>query len=169
MPPIVEIVRGLVVFLLSTVLAIASICDVQERRIPNWTTLAVAGLFLPWTLVGPAISVFSSLEAAFAAFLISFGLYALRVIGAGDSKLITVSALFVGWGKLIPFLTLVALAGGVIAIISLALDPARAMAVFSLGNAQPKGRGVPYGVAIALATIIITGGSLLHDVTAGAG
>ena len=153
MLPAVEVVRWLVVVFLAAVLAIAGITDIRERRIPNWTVLAVAVLFLPWIFVGPGVSIFASLEAALAAFLISFCLYAFRLIGAGDSKLLTVAALFVGLAQLVPFFVLVALAGGVIAVVSLAMDPTRALVMFQLRGRGQFGRGVPYGVAIAIAAI----------------
>lgn len=155
MPPALDVARWSVIGLLAAVLVLVSISDVRSRRIPNWTVVAVAILFLPWIFVGPVVSVLSSLEAAGVAFLISFGLYAFGVIGAGDSKLLTVAALFAGLSQLVSFLVLVALAGGVVAVISLALDPTRALVMLQLRGRDSAGRGIPYGVAIAIATAVV--------------
>jgi prepilin peptidase CpaA len=150
-----DVARWSVIVLLVTVLALASISDVRSRRIPNWTVVTVAVLFLPWIFVGPGVSILSSLEAAGVIFLISFALYAFGVIGAGDSKLLTVTALFAGLPHLVSFLVLVALVGGAVAVISLALDPTRALVVLQLRGRDSTGRGIPYGVAIAIAAAVV--------------
>jgi prepilin peptidase CpaA len=155
LPPAIESAHWLVIALLTIVLVIASYSDVRDRRIPNWTIVAIAVLFIPWTLVG-GIPVFSSLEAGLVAFLISCPLYVVRVVGAGDSKLLTVTALFVGADRLIFFLVWVALVGGMIAVASLALRQARAMGFFATVAPLSVERGVPYGVAIAIAAVGVT-------------
>jgi len=153
--PAAEILRWSVVLLLSILLLVVSVSDIRDRRIPNWTVLAVATLFVPWIFVGGQVSVVSSLEAALIAFVVSCGLYAFRVVGAGDSKLLTVTALFAGLPGLPKFLVLVALAGGAIAVVSLLARPARAAVMFHMRGKGDFGRGVPYGVAIAIATMTI--------------
>lgn len=156
MPPAaVEMLRWFVLLLLSILLVIVSISDIRNRRIPNWTVLAIGALFVPWAFVGAHVSVVSALEAALIVLAASVGLYAFRIIGAGDSKLLTVAALFVGLSQLPRFLVLVALAGGVIAIISLVTRPTRAMVMLQMRGKGDFGRGIPYGVAIAIATLCI--------------
>ena len=151
----VEMARWFVIALLSVILVIASISDIRDRRIPNWTVLAVAALFLPWIFVGREVSILGSLAGASIVFVIGLGLYILRVVGAGDFKLVTATSLFVGLGQLFPFLLLVALAGGVIAVMSLASRPVHALVMFQMRGKGDFGRGVPYGVAIAIATIAL--------------
>jgi prepilin peptidase CpaA len=80
-------------------------------------------------------------------------MYFFRVLGAGDSKLLTVVTLFVGWAQFPRFLVLVALAGGAIAAVSLVLRPTRALVMFQMRGKGDYGRGIPYGVAIAIATV----------------
>jgi prepilin peptidase CpaA len=147
--------RWLIIVLLAILLVFVSVSDIRDRRIPNWTVLAVAGLFVPWIFVGPAVSVISALEAALISLAASLGLYALRVLGAGDSKLLTVTALFAGLAQLPHFLVYVALSGGVIALISLLARPTRAAVMFHMRGKGDFGRGVPYGVAIAIATMAV--------------
>jgi prepilin peptidase CpaA len=155
MPTAVEMARWLILVLLSTTLVIASVSDIRDRRIPNWTVLVVAALFVPWIFVAPHVSILASLEAALITFVIGFGLYAFRVVGAGDSKLLTATSLFIGLSQLLPFLVLVALAGGAIAVLSMVMRPVRALVIFQMRGKGDFGRGVPYGVAIAIATVAI--------------
>src|SRR5690348_1163338 len=103
MPRDVEAVRLLVIGLLSLFLFVASASDIRDRRIPNWTVGAVAILFVPWVVWGGQVSLVASLEAALAALLLSGAMYAFGLVGAGDSKLLTVCALFVGLDKLLQF------------------------------------------------------------------
>jgi prepilin peptidase CpaA len=152
MPAAAELPYWSLLLALSVILAIASITDIKERRIPNWTVLAVAALFVPWA-VTQHVSVLSALGAAAIAFAISCAMYAFGVVGAGDSKLLTVTALFAGLGQLLPFLLLVALTGGVVALVSMAARPVRALVMIQMRGKGDFGRGVPYGVAIAVATV----------------
>jgi len=146
--------RWFIVLLLSILLVIASISDIRDRRIPNWTVLAIAALFVPWALVTHA-PLLSSLGAALIVFLVSCGLYAFGILGAGDSKLLTAVALFVGISQLPRFLVLVAVVGGVIALVSLMTRPTRAMVMLHMRGKGDFGRGIPYGVAIAVGAICI--------------
>ena len=155
MPAAAETLRWFIVLLLAILLAIVSISDVRYRRIPNWTVLAVAALFVPWIFLGPGVSILSALEAALICFVVSCAMYALRFLGAGDSKLLTVTALFAGMPRLPHFLVYVALAGGAIALVSLLTRPTRAAVMFHMRGKGDFGRGVPYGVAIAIATMAI--------------
>ena len=84
-----ETVRLVVAAAVSLVLAVAALSDVRDRRIPNWTVLAIAALFVPWIFAGTRVflvsSLISSLGAALIVFAVSAGLYAFRIIGADSS------------------------------------------------------------------------------------
>jgi prepilin peptidase CpaA len=154
--PLSEIVRFSVASVATGVLAFAAVSDVRARRIPNWTVLALLGLFVAWSFANGGASLVSSLEAGGIALLVTIALYALRVVGAGDSKLFTVCALFAGMGYL-PYLALItSLVGGAIAIISLVSRPRRAMVLIAMRGKGDWGRGVPYGLAIAASAAIVT-------------
>ncbi len=153
MPAVAEMARWFIVILLLAILAVASVSDIRHRRIPNWTVLAIALLFVPWAFLGSSSTILPALGAALIAFLISFSLYFFRIVGAGDSKLLTVVALFVGLNQLPEFFVLVALAGGAIAAVSLVSSPTRALVMFQLRGKGDFGRGIPYGVAIAIAAV----------------
>ena len=148
-----DLARWTIAFLYCAILAFAAISDLRHRRIPNQVSLGVALLFLGWIFVGKDVSLLSSLEAALIMFVVSAALYAFRLVGAGDSKLATVVALFTGLAQLPLFLLVMSAVGGAIAVISLVSQPTRALAMFHTGGKGDSGRGVPYGGAIAAAGI----------------
>jgi prepilin peptidase CpaA len=149
----IDILRWPIAILFSAMLAAAAISDVRNRLIPNWAVLAIAALFVSRAALMPWSSTLSSLEAAGIVFFLSFGLFALRIIGAGDSKLITVTALFIGLEQLPQFAFATSLVGGAIAIVSLAANPRRALVMLQMRGKGNSGQDVPYGVAIAVAGV----------------
>jgi prepilin peptidase CpaA len=111
-------------------------------------------------VLGFGQSLVSALEAAAIAFAATFALYAFKVIGAGDSKLFAAAALFFGLGYLPLFALATVLAGGGVAVISLATRPNRAMVMLTMRGKGDWGRGVPYGVAIAIGAAVVMWGSI---------
>ena len=146
----------------SLILAWAAVSDVRKRIIPNVSVLALLGVFLAWAalVLGFGQPLVSALEAAVIAFAATFALYAFKVIGAGDSKLFAAAALFFGLGYLPLFALATVLAGGCIAAISLAARPNRALVMLSMRGKGDWGRGVPYGVAIAIGAGVVMWGSI---------
>jgi prepilin peptidase CpaA len=139
----------------TAVLATAAVSDIRHRRIPNWTVLALIALFAVLAIAFGGRGLVSALAAAGVALVVSVGLYALRMIGAGDSKLLTAVALFAGLGYLPLLMLATALTGGVIAALSMASRPTRALTMFTLRGKGDWGRGVPYGVAIAVGGVLV--------------
>ena len=161
MPAGTEIARWIVAGFVLLVLVIASANDVKERRIPNWSVVAIGGLYLVWAALGPIASVVSGVEAAAIVFAVTVGLFALSVVGAGDSKLMTVVALFSGLGLLPLFVISTVLFGGAIAVFSLALQPRRALAMLLTRRIGDSDRGVPYGIAISMGGALV----LMHQLS----
>ena len=146
----------------SVILAWAAVSDVRKRIIPNVSVLALLGVFLAWAVLvlGFGQPLLSALLAAVVAFGVTFALYAFKVIGAGDSKLFAAAALFCGLGYLPLFALATVLAGGVIAVVSLVARPNRTMAMLAMGGKGDWGRGIPYGVAIAIGAAVVMWGSI---------
>ena len=163
MPAAAEVLRWSIILLLSILLVIASVSDIRHRRIPNWSVLAIGALFVPWAFFVNPASILASLGAGLVALVIGLILYAFRIVGAGDSKLLAAVALFAGMDHLPRLLVLIALAGGVIALISLISRPRRAMVMLHMRGKGDFGRGIPYGVAIAIATICVVALPLPKD------
>lgn len=159
--PLPELARWALTLLFTAALAIAAVTDVRERKIPNWTVLAILVLALPWLALHPLVWDGWALLAGAIAFGATFALYSLGVVGAGDSKLFTAAALFPGLGQLPTFAFAVALVGGLIALFSLLTRPTRALVMLNLRGKGDFGPGIPYGVAIAAGAILVMWGSLL--------
>jgi len=133
--------------LLVTLAALAAsvVTDLRERRIPNAVTLPalvlVFGLFglaggwpLVWNaLLGGAVCAVPLLFAALPGW-----------IGMGDVKLIAVSGAAAGWPGALSVLLLVALAGGVQAILQW---------VWAVSRGRERPRYVPYACSIAAGTV----------------
>lgn len=121
-------------------LLFAAFTDIRYRRIPN--SLILIGAVVALSLSVFHIGLVSPLQAVLGALvgLIFFGIpYAMGKLGAGDVKLLAVVGLFLG-----PALTAAAaiysmLSGGVLAV----------------GCVICRTKDVPYGVAIAIGTIIL--------------
>jgi prepilin peptidase CpaA len=105
---------------------------------------------MPWIFLSSTVTVVSALAAGLLTFLITVPLYFFGVLGAGDSKLLSALALFFGLGQLLNFLVFTALAGGILAICSFALHPTRTLVMLQMRGKGTFGRGLPYGVAIAV-------------------
>jgi len=155
--------RLAVAALLTGALGWAAITDIKDRKIRNITVLVVLGLFVPWALLMVSVhDVLLALGAGAVALAIGIAVYAAGWMGAGDAKLFGAVALFAGWNHLIELTVTITLIGGLIAIFSLLSRPKQALTMISGGGKGEFGRGVPYGVAIAVATVILLWSLLLH-------
>ena len=133
---------------LSALLAWAAVSDIMVRRIPNVAVLAILALYGVWAVIGRGAGLVPALEAAGIGFAVGYGLYLFKMMGAGDVKLFAAAALFTGLAYLPLFALATVLAGGVIALVSLAVNPRRAAVLFTLRGKGGGGREIPYGVAI---------------------
>jgi prepilin peptidase CpaA len=163
--PLAEIGRYAVTVLLTGALGWAAVTDARDRRIPNLSVLMVLGLFAVWACLHPLSAFFDSLLVGVGALVVCYGLYAFNIIGAGDAKLIAAVALFAGTPFLGPFVMGTVLSGGVMAVVSLASRPNRAIVIFQMRGKGEFGRGIPYGVAIGIGGVIMQWGRLLHLLT----
>ncbi len=142
-------------------LIIAAANDARRYLIPNWVSLGVALLFLPYALLSPATSGWpGGLIVAAAALAVGFGVFALRLMGGGDIKLIAACALWAGTALILPFLVIVSLAGGALALGLVAgravAAKRRAVQPGTEGGALPVMRQkIPYGLAIAAGGIFL--------------
>ncbi|MEO7650127.1 MAG: A24 family peptidase [Bryobacteraceae bacterium] len=101
---------------LSLIVLTAAWTDWRSRRIPNWLTLPALPVGLAaHTLYGDGF--WSSLMGAGAGFLALFLVFAVGAGGAGDVKLFTAVGAFVGIRNLIAVFVLVAVIGGIGAVI----------------------------------------------------
>jgi len=136
----------------------AALHDVNRLTIPNWLNLTLAGLFIPAAAVSglPLEILGGHLLAGALAFVIALGLFAFRIFGGGDAKMIPAVVLWMGPAASLPFIYWMAIAGGLCAaalLVSKRMVPAAAIPGFMRAPFEPKA-GVPYGVAIAAGAIL---------------
>jgi prepilin peptidase CpaA len=158
---------------------IAGWTDWRSRRIPNWLT--VPGFF-----VGVAANVFVSGLAGLKSSLLGagFGLAVLlpfvllRSLGAGDWKLVGALGAFVGWEVLGNLLMGSVLVAGIMALVLVIYKRRFKQTMRNIGRLlgamfqlrmpgsevsldNPQSLKVPYGVALALTTLLFGVGKLL--------
>ncbi len=145
--------------------------DVRYRRIPNLFVLAtlLSGIILNVTFNGWG-GVLSSLQGCGLGFVLMFALHMLGAMGAGDVKLFAAIGAVIGAKLVIPTFLVVALTGGVLAIVAMVragsvrstlqgvlqifvgLLPGWKMPRFAVP--ADRRHTIPYGVAITLGSLI---------------
>lgn len=128
--------------------------DIETMTISNRLNLILAGFFFPVALlVGLSWEAFAlHIGLGFAGLLLGMVLFAFRLMGGGDAKLIAAASLWLGFDGFVALLIYTALAGGVL---TLALISARkfyghyaGLLPASLGRHLADKGDIPYGVAI---------------------
>lgn len=138
----------------------AALSDLTTMRIPNWLSgslilaffPAALGVGLPLELVGLHGAV------ALVALLVGMGLFAFRIIGGGDAKLISAACLWLGPSASFEFILWTAVFGG---LLSIGLIVARRDLASHLVGGPPwvhtllEAKGdIPYGIAIAMGALV---------------
>lgn len=134
---------------LAIALAVAAATDIHRRQIDNWLNLVIA-LTAPafWWATGlslwPAVAM--QLGVALIAFSILCGMFALRIMGGGDVKLLTALALWLPWQPFMQLLLIMSLIGGVLTVV---------LGAWHVMRRQRDKLKIPYGVAIASAGLLV--------------
>ena len=148
-------------FVFPAVMFLAAASDLASMTIPNRLSLAlVTGFAVLAVLVGmPFETALWHLGAAAATLAVGFVLFAFGWMGGGDAKLAAATALWLGFALLPDYIAVTAIIGGVVTIGILILrrwplsEAARGRSW--LVRLHDKRNGVPYGVALALAALIV--------------
>lgn len=140
--------------------------DYSRMIIPNIYAACIGAAFIPAfltaSILASDVSFFASWKshalAGFFVFGITYLLFYFKLIGGGDSKLLSVYALWVGVSGLIPLLIIMSFVGGVLGATTLALHkwkPVKKPIENSwISKAQQGGKDVPYGIAIFSGAVI---------------
>lgn len=143
---------------LATLLAVASVIDLRTRTIPNAWVVAGALLGLGLQAALPAgqglfdasapgaIGLSPALLAAVALLLAGLLLWRVRVLGAGDAKLLAAVGPYIGPAGVLPVLLYTLLAGGALALATAAWT--RLRAAHASGELQVCALQLPYALAI---------------------
>lgn len=147
--------------LFPAVMAFAAASDLLTMTISNRVSIALAlGFFLAAFLIGmPYAEMGEHMLAALLVLAIAFACFAFGWIGGGDAKLAAATALWFGFSHLMDYLLLAAMIGGVLTLVLLAL---RQWPLPSLLARQPwiarlhdMKTGIPYGIALAIAGLLV--------------
>lgn len=141
-------------------LALAAISDFFTMKIPNRISVVLLLSFFavaPLSGIDASTIAYSSL-AGVAVFLVCFCSFAFNVMGGGDAKLLTASALWFGFNtSLLVYLISVAFIGGLLTI-SILLLRSRSQEILAIGIPIPDSllvaQKVPYGIAIAIGGLL---------------
>lgn len=144
---------------LALLLVSAGIEDARVREIANWKNAAIALLApLWWVSIGMAPWPDMAIQVGVALIVLAAFCVAFHFgwMGGGDVKMIAALALWVPVSALIQILLVMSIVGGIITVVML-IDHRIRKAV---GNPE-----VPYGVAIAIAGLMILREPLLNHFT----
>lgn len=142
-------------------MAYAASRDLLTMLIPNTVSIALAVAFAAFAIAsGFGLSeIANHLGAGAVTLLVTFSLFAFGLIGGGDAKLASATALWIGFDHLPEYLLLASVAGGaltlgLLAMRALPLPGPVARLPFALHLHDAK-TGVPYGIALALAALLV--------------
>ncbi len=146
-----------VLFLAALSLAMLAVIfyDVREFIIPNTLVIAIAMLYLPGFYF-LNLNPINGLTMGGIVLVLGMALFALKVMGGGDIKLLAALALWTGWSEVtFTFIFTMAVLGGVFAVAVLVLRRFAFMLPAHLPRILRAGEPIPYGVAIALAFLYV--------------
>lgn len=139
----------------------AAISDISRFIIPNAVCLGMIVLFPAYGMsAGISIDWIGHLVTASAMFGIGFLFFVLRLTGGGDVKMLVAASLWAGPSLILPFLATVAIAGGILSILTMTrlnvfrLRPNSGPSFGVRMGAAMKAH-VPYGVAIAAGGLMV--------------
>jgi prepilin peptidase CpaA len=141
-------------------LILAACSDLLTMRIPNWISALIILLFVVAAIFTPLPLSIVGTNLSCAAFMLGLTLIFFRfgLMGGGDAKLATATALWFGWGGLLQYCLFASALGGLLAIAILAFRrypiPALLTRFSFLVRLADEKSGLPYGIALA-------GGALL--------
>ncbi len=177
MPQVLHILDQVSVVAFAASAVLAALGDWSRFLIPNRLSLAIVGLWVIHALVlvlqghSPMFIVWS-VAIALLVFAIGFGLFALRLLGGGDVKLLAAATLWAAPDYVLPFILIVTVAGALLGFAFLipgighqpvedgpagrpAAAPSPAPAPGGVVTAGKLGRKMPYGLAIAVGCLAV--------------
>ncbi|MGB6345139.1 MAG: prepilin peptidase, partial [Xanthobacteraceae bacterium] len=141
--------------------AFAASSDLFTMTIANRVSLVLVGGFgLLATLTGmSAVDMLSHAGAAVAVLVVVFAMFTRGWIGGGDAKLAAATALWLGFANLFTYLVYASLLGGALTLLIVqfrTLPLPRLLAGREWAERlHSQGAGVPYGVALAAAALLV--------------
>lgn len=148
-------------FLFPALVAFAAASDLFTMTISNRISLAlVAGYFVLALSGGSAPhDMLMHIAAGLAVLIVAFGFFSQGWIGGGDAKLAAATALWLGFGDLLNYLLYASIFGGALTVLLIQFRmwplPRFLGTQDWLQRLHEKNGGIPYGIALAAAALII--------------
>jgi prepilin peptidase CpaA len=158
---------ALVIFPL--LMAFAAFSDLFTMRISNKLVLALVATFFILALLAdlPLSEIGMNLACAAVVLVFAFAFFAFGWIGGGDAKLIAATTLWLGLGVMLPYLIYASLLGGALTLLLLAARryplPERLRAIGWIDRLHDAKTGVPYGIALAIAGVLVYSDSAIFQ------
>lgn len=139
----------------------AAFSDLFTMTIPNRVSLILVVVYfalaayipLSWNVIATHVS------CGLAVLALTFVLFQRGWVGGGDAKLASATALWLGWENLLDYGLVASIAGGVLTLVILMMRwnelPSRLLSVKFIARLAEKTNGVPYGIALAIAGLLI--------------
>lgn len=131
--------------------------DLATMQIPNWVSIALAVGFVPAAAAAGLSMGDIGMHMAFGAavLIVCAGLFYLNVFGGGDAKVIAATSLWTGLAATGQFVMGMAIAGGLLAFVLIALRRMKVQSVqpWAARLLSPD-EGAPYAVAIAAGALL---------------
>jgi prepilin peptidase CpaA len=168
----------LLVAVLPALLVAAAVWDLTSFTIPNSFNLTLLVLFAIFAglvaLSGDGMSWQQAglhVLAGLIGLIAGMALFAKGWIGGGDAKLFAVASLWLGWNALFEYAVMASLLGGVLTLTLIALRrvplPAFLMRYEWLARLCDRKAGIPYGVALSAAALVVLPNTELFRLAAG--
>ncbi len=150
-----------IIFLLPAVMVFAGALDLFTMTIPNRISIAlVAGFVVLAPLAGFGWETIALHFATGAAMLgLGIAAFAMGWIGGGDAKLFAAASLWMGYEYLYEYALVTSIFGGILTVVLLLMRraplPSGLAGQAWISRLHDAGKGVPYGVALALAVLVV--------------
>ena len=145
----------------SAAMIFAGVRDLTTMTIPNWLTLALALSFFVVAPLAemPLSEIGQHAAVAVVTLLLGMVFFAKGWIGGGDAKLMAAVALWLGWAQALPYFVIASILGGALTLLilgyrNLPLPPFVLRQAWAL-RLHDRAEGVPYGLALAAAGLLI--------------
>lgn len=154
-------VEAILLVLFPLLMAHAASSDLFTMTIPNRLAIILVASFpLVAYATGLGLDIaLMNLAAGALVLACTFALFAFGWIGGGDAKLAAATALWLGFGVLLDYLLLAAIAGGALTLVLLAIRklplPAFAARWPWAARLHDERTGIPYGIALAGAALFV--------------
>jgi prepilin peptidase CpaA len=159
--PLAMLLETAILGLFPAAMIYAAASDLVTMTISNRLSIALfLGFFIVAALIGmPLPEMGRHLAASAVVLVFAFGFFTRGWIGGGDAKLAAATALWVGFSHLMDYLLVAAIIGGALTLVIL---QARKLPLPRLLARQPwiarlhaNETGIPYGIALAAAGLIV--------------